>query len=65
VTLTPSTIAALDAFIERHSATPNQLPTRDDVTTETRAIWAEVLGVPPEHVESFLFDLPGSDARLG
>jgi N-glycosylase/DNA lyase len=40
---------------------PNALPTRDDVTDENRAIWAEVTGVPPEHVEAFLFDLPGAE----
>jgi hypothetical protein len=41
---------------------PNTLPTREDVTDENRATWAEVRGVPSEHVETFLFDLPGDRA---
>jgi hypothetical protein len=41
---------------------PTRLPTREDITDENRAVWAETLGVPPEHVETYLFDLPATGA---
>lgn len=41
---------------------PTAQPMRESITDENRWAWSEALGVPPEHVERFLFDLPSTGA---